>query len=69
MQIGILPHASRELTGKNKWLESTVSYVQFLASISYPIGSFAVFETRDPLIDELYVVQERRATDFEAPKF
>ena len=33
-----------------------------------PKNSFTILEPRDQEIDEFYLVQERRATDFEAPK-
>ena len=29
---------------------------------------FTILESQNPLIDEFYVVQERRAMDFKAPK-
>ena len=36
--------------------------------LHYPTSPFAIKEPQNPWIDEFYVVQERRATDFEAPK-
>ena len=33
-----------------------------------PTNPFTILEPQDQEIGELYVVQERRATDFEAPK-
>ena len=33
-----------------------------------PTNPFTFLEPRDQEIDEFYLVQERRATDFEAPK-
>ena len=34
----------------------------------YPTNRFTILEPRDQEINEFYFVQERRATDFEAPK-
>ena len=35
---------------------------------SHSTGPFTILEPRDQGIGEFYVVQERRETDFEAPK-
>ena len=35
---------------------------------NFPTNLFPILEPRDQEIDELYVVQDRRATDFEATK-
>ena len=35
---------------------------------AYPTSPFQILEPLYPWIDEFYVVQERRATDFKAPK-
>ena len=50
------PEKSRVLL-KNKW------YFDYL-----PTSPFTVLELQNPWIDEFYVVQERRATDFKVPK-
>ena len=33
----------------------------------YPAGPSPILELQNPSIDEFYVIQERRATDFKAP--
>ena len=39
------------------------------AVLCYPTGPSTVLDIRNPWIDQHYVVQERRTTDFKAPKF
>ena len=39
-----------------------------LERTEYPTNPFTVLEPRDQEIDKFYLVQERRATDLEAPK-
>ena len=39
-----------------------------LAAYIYPTSPFTILEPQDQDIVEFYVVQERRATDFKAPK-
>ena len=43
-------------------------FSNLLCIIYYPTNSFTILEPEDQEIGEFYVVQERRATDFEAPK-
>ena len=38
------------------------------ATASFPTNPFTMLELQDKEIVEFYVVQERRATDFEAPE-
>ena len=46
--------------GQNDWGSSGSKYL--------PTNTFTVLEPQDQEIGECYVVQERRVTDFEAPK-
>ena len=36
--------------------------------VLYPTNPFTILEPRDQEMDEFYLVEGRRATDFEAPK-
>ena len=46
-----------------------IQTVQRTTRLAYnPMSPYPIWELRNPWIDEFYVVQERRATEFKAPK-
>ena len=47
---------------KRRWTEFQV------LQLHNPTNPFAILEPQNPWIDEFYVVQERHATDFKAPR-
>ena len=47
---------------------ATVKVILYVTSIIIPTSPFTILVPHDQEIGEFYVVQERRATDFEAPK-
>ena len=51
-------------------IEKNSSYFKTILLIfyTYPTSLFPILEPRNPWIDGFNVVQERRATDFKAPK-
>ena len=50
------------------WMQCNAAHNVFKAnSITRSVLSFTILEPRHQVIGDLYVVQERRATDFEAP--
>ena len=58
------------VTNINSWrVKSAFSNVvlfQTTSTRTYPIGPFTILEPRDQEIGVLFVIQERRATDFKA---
>ena len=40
----------------------------YILQYNYPTGPFTISEPRDQDVNEFCMVQERHATDFEAPK-
>ena len=65
-----------------QWQQATIDYLAFCSTrlffqekktnrpaiLEFPIGPFKSLVPQDPDIGEFYVVQERRVTDFQAPK-
>ena len=64
----ILLRDNVEFRNAETWVLRLEIFEMFDRVFHFPTNPFTILEPRDQEIGEFYLVQERRATDFEAPK-